>query len=193
LETVPSKRRSTPCEEVITGELETAFKEVGARSPVRYRFVCKGRLSHHLMFVSKHPLGVDIMKAVMNAESSRRDNGVGSFGFNETDAAGQGILFPDRPIEELAAELSEKFGGQIFKSFADLYDRSDHPRFGQAEHRKALQILEKRGLLAVVSYSAKRTYRNGELTVPVECDSDVQIEIWVRNLRSNGPRQPGIR
>jgi hypothetical protein len=66
----------------------------------------------------------------------------------------------------LASELSEKFGGQIFTSFADLYNRSDHPRFGQAEHRRALQVLERRGLLSVVSYAAKRTYRNGELSIP---------------------------
>jgi hypothetical protein len=76
-------------------------------------------------------------------------------------------MFPVSPLDDLAEELARKFGGQILSGFTELYSRSNHPRFGQAEHKKALRILERKGLLSVVSYSAKRTERDGELSIPL--------------------------
>ena len=154
-------------EGAILDAVETAFKELGARSPVRYRFVSEGRSSHYLMFVSKHELGTDIMKSVMSAESPRDEEGVPTFQFNAEGDCGQQEMFPVSPLEDLAEELARKFGGQILSGFTELYSRSNHPRFGQAEHKKALRILERKGLLSVVSYSAKRTERDGELSIPL--------------------------
>ena len=153
-------------EGAILDAVETAFKELGARSPVRYRLVSDGRSSHYLMFVSKHELGTDIMKSVMSAESPRDEEGVPA-----SSSTRRGIwpqeMFPVSPLDDLAEELARKFGGQFLNGFNELYSRSNHPRFGQAEHKKALRILERKGLFSVVSYSAKRTEHNGELSIPL--------------------------
>ena len=153
-------------ENVIMAALERSFKDLGARSPVRYRFVSEGRSSHYLMFVSKHPLGTDIMKSVMAAESERDQEGVAKFEFDPRGDSGQQEMFPASSLDDLATELARKFRGQIFSGFDELYHRSDHPRFGQTEHKRALRILERKGLLSIVSYTSERIERHGELSIP---------------------------
>ena len=44
------------------------------------------RTSHHLIFVSKHFKGYEIMKGVMASESSSSTQGVPSFRYNPADA-----------------------------------------------------------------------------------------------------------
>ncbi len=78
--------------------LGQAFAPAGAQTPVRFPFQTKGRISHHLMFISKHPLGNEIMKGVMSGEST-----LGMFGYDQA-AEKQPLLFQDLPVEALSHE-----------------------------------------------------------------------------------------
>ena len=81
--------------------LPFAFKNEGGR-----------RTSHHLIFVSKHPLGYTIMKEVMAKESSLSQQGVASFTYNPADSR-QPILFEyARPLDELGERLLVEFAGR---------------------------------------------------------------------------------
>src|ERR1039457_5178786 len=100
-------------ERLIVDAAGEAFSPFGAQTPVYYPFHAKGRLSHHLMFISKAPLGNEIMKGVMAGESTR-----GAFGFDEATET-QPLLFPDLNIEELGRDLLQRFAGQTV-SFSDI-------------------------------------------------------------------------
>ena len=69
---------------MIIEELCQAIKSYGNRYTLPFRFKdAKGkRTSHHLIFVSKHFRGYEIMKDIMAKESSGADQGVASFEYN---------------------------------------------------------------------------------------------------------------
>src|SRR5689334_12761269 len=58
------------------------------------------RTSHHLIFVSKHPLGYTIMKEIMAAESSGSEQGVPSFTYNPADKRFPVLFEYGRPLDE---------------------------------------------------------------------------------------------
>lgn len=98
----------------IVEELAAALAENGKRYVLPFRFKNEkgSRTSHHLFFVSKHPLGYGIMKEIMAGESSRSNQGVPSFEYNPADLR-QPLLFElTRPIEDLAQMLLDQFAGQ---------------------------------------------------------------------------------
>ncbi len=68
----------------IVEELAKALKEMGGKYvlPFRFRDEKGNRASHHLVFVSKHFKGYEIMKEVMAKESSTADQGVPSLEYN---------------------------------------------------------------------------------------------------------------
>ena len=74
---------------IVVEEICEALKEKGGRYvlPFRFRHPTKGRTSHHLVFVSKHVRGYEIMKEIMAKESSTADQGVPSFEYNPMHAS----------------------------------------------------------------------------------------------------------
>ncbi|HUX21802.1 MAG TPA: three-Cys-motif partner protein TcmP, partial [Spirochaetia bacterium] len=75
----PVKRELT-----IVEELCRALKQYGNRYvlPFRFRNSEGSRTSHHLIFVSKHIRGYEIMKEIMAKESSSQEDGVPSFEYS---------------------------------------------------------------------------------------------------------------
>jgi three-Cys-motif partner protein len=99
---------------MIVEEICEALVEMGGRYvlPFRFRKTDVNRTSHHLIFVSKHPLGYKIMKKVMAKESSSEDQGVASFEYNPA-TADQPLLFGLlRPLEDLEGLLLNEFAGR---------------------------------------------------------------------------------
>ena len=91
-----------------------ALNPDGRRYILPFAFKNEGgkRTSHHLIFVSKHPLGYTIMKEVMAKESSSSQQGVASFTYNPADSR-QPILFEyARPLDELGKRLLLEFAGR---------------------------------------------------------------------------------
>ena len=87
---------------MIVEELCQAIKSYGSRYTLPFRFKdSKGkRTSHHLIFVSKHFRGYEIMKDIMSRESTSDTEGVPSFEYNPADfLPKQTLLFQlSRPI-----------------------------------------------------------------------------------------------
>jgi hypothetical protein len=71
-------------EPMIVEALCQAIKATGKPYVLPFRFKSEsgGRTSHHLIFVSKDPLGYEIMKDVMWRESSTQTQGVASFEYS---------------------------------------------------------------------------------------------------------------
>lgn len=146
-------------EREILRALGEAFAPAGAQTPVEFPFQMKGRLSHHLMFISKHTLGNEIMKGVMAGESTP-----GVYGFDEA-AEVQPLLFQDLPFEELAEGLFTRFAGKTV-CFTEL-EVEKHPKFGVPTHKRAIQKLEQQNRVIVISYKkARRATNDGLLSVP---------------------------
>jgi three-Cys-motif partner protein len=79
-------------------------RQAGARQeryvlPFSFKNDAGTRTSHHLIFVSKHPLGYSIMKEIMAAESSLHEQGVPSFHYRGTSGQ-RGDPFGPQPGED---------------------------------------------------------------------------------------------
>jgi hypothetical protein len=131
------------------------------------------RTSHHLIFVSKHPLGYKIMKRVMANESSTHDGGVSSFEFNPA-TADQRLLFGLlRPLSDLEGLLEEKFAGrtltmeEIFNEHNCLALGSRHNYmlpYTDKNYKDVLNKMELAGKITASKPYDKRQTRNGEKT-----------------------------
>ncbi len=143
-----------------------ALREMGGRYvlPFRFHHPEHGRVSHHLIFVSKHRLGYTIMKDIMAAESSSTDQGVPSFEYNPR-VLSQGLLFSlSRPVDGLRDELPVTFAGrsltrdQLFEAH-----HIDTP-FVKANYNDALHQLEEAGRVSVQRPPKSKPKRNGKFT-----------------------------
>jgi three-Cys-motif partner protein len=106
-------KKSRQRELLIIEELCQALKEYGSRYVLPFRFKNKmgKRTSHHLIFVSKHFRGYEIMKDIMARESSSNTQGVPSFEYNPADfLPRQSLLFQlSRPLDNLKEDLLNTF------------------------------------------------------------------------------------
>lgn len=110
-------------EEVVVEALCQALKELGGQYtlPFRFKHPTKDMTSHHLIFVSKHPLGYKIMKEIMARESSEQVDGVATFEYNPGRLK-QGLLFQlSRPLHDLGGMLLGEFAGTRL-SVQDIFD-----------------------------------------------------------------------
>jgi three-Cys-motif partner protein len=140
----PSER-----ELIIVEELCQAIKSYGNRYTLPFRFRdSKGkRTSHHLIFVSKHFRGYEIMKDIMARESTYSDQGVPTFEYNPADfLPKQTLLFKlSRPLDDLQEMLLRSFAGQTI-SMLEIYKQHnvDTP-FIKSNYKEALKALEENG------------------------------------------------
>lgn len=110
---------------LIVEELCQALKAYGSRYVLPFSFKNdKGkRTSRHLIFVSKHSRGYEIMKDIMSGESTSDTQGVPSFEYNPADfLPRQTLLFQlSRPLDELKEDLLDTFkGGRL--SMQKIYE-----------------------------------------------------------------------
>ena len=100
----PEKRQ-----EMILEDLTQALKEMGGEFVLPFRFKNeKGRLSHHLIFVSKHFKGYKVMKDIMAKESTTADQGVPSFAYSPADESMPLLFELSRPLEDLGSGFITK-------------------------------------------------------------------------------------
>jgi hypothetical protein len=141
--------------------------------PFRFKKVDGSRTSHHLIFVSKHPLGYRIMKKVMANESSSNTEGVASFEYNPATADQpllHGLL---RPLDDLEDLLAEEFAGRTLSMEAifnehNLFDpKSNHNYmlpYSDKNYKDVLNNMELGGRITASKPYDKRPKRNGEKT-----------------------------
>jgi hypothetical protein len=134
----------------IVEALAQALKEMGGRFvlPFRFRNEKGNRTSHHLIFVSKHFRGYEIMKDIMATESSSLEEGVPSLEYNVATAR-QPLLFQlSRPLGDLKESLLTEFSGQS-KSMQEIYEMHSVDRpFLKKNYKAALKELEAEGRIS---------------------------------------------
>ena len=111
---------------LIIEELCQALKTYGSRYVLPFRFKNdRGkRTSHHLIFVSKHFRGYEIMKDIMARESTAEKQGVPTFDYNPADfLPRQTLLFQfTRPLNDLKNDLLSAFRGQRL-TMQEIYEK----------------------------------------------------------------------
>lgn len=151
----------------IVEAIAEALQEMGGRYvlPFRFRSASGARTSHHLIFVTKHVRGYEIMKEIMAKESSSAQQGVASFEYNPATRS-QPLLFDlARPLDDLAEMLLDEFAGRRM-TVADVYN-AHHVgrRYIKANYKDILVQLESEGRIAVSPPAAQRLKRKGKPTM----------------------------
>lgn len=145
-------------EEAVIESLTRAIQDVGGGYVVSFRFLKnRGRqTSHHLIFVSKHPKGYEIMKDIMAAESSFCEQGVPSYTFWPTDEMAP-TLGLERPLlDELEAMLPGHFAGSCL-AMKDVFEAHHIGKpYVKRNYKEALRNLEARGAVKVSPPAEKR-------------------------------------
>ena len=151
---------------VIVEEVSQALRDMGGNYVLPFRFKSdKGhRTSHYLIFVSKHPLGYQIMKDVMAGESTSSTQGVPSFEYSPATVR-QPLLFElARPLDDLADMLLRDFAGQCL-TMDDIYARHNIGRpYIQRNYKAVLAQLESEGKIQADPPADRRPMRKGERT-----------------------------
>lgn len=150
----------------IVEELAKALAEAGGKYILPFGFKNESgkRTKHHLIFVSKHPLGYKIMKRVMAAESSAHEQGVPTFEYSPA-TQDQPLLFElARPLDELEGMLLETFAGKTM-TMAQIYDAHNYGRrYIDKNYKDALTKLEVGGKIKGNPPHHQRPKRRGEIT-----------------------------
>jgi len=143
-----------------------ALKEMGGQYvlPFRFRHEIGNRTSHHLIFVSKHVKGYEIMKEIMAKESSEQMQGVPSFEYNPATLQ-QPLLFElTRPLEELESMLLDKFSGRSM-TMKEVYDQHHVGKpYISKNYKTALGNLEAQNKIVADPPANKRRKMKGEVT-----------------------------
>jgi three-Cys-motif partner protein len=143
-----------------------ALKEMGGQYvlPFRFKHETGNRTSHHLIFVSKHVKGYEIMKEIMAKESSERTQGVPSFEYNPATLQ-QPLLFElTRPLDELEVMLLDTFSGRSM-TMKEIYDQHHVGKpYISKNYKTALSNLEAKSKIVAEPPANKRRKMKGEIT-----------------------------
>lgn len=153
-------------EELIIEELARALKELGATYvlPFTFKSAEGTRTSHHLIFASKHFKGYEIMKEIMAAESSERDQGVGSFAYSPASTKYPALFELSRPLDDLEDMLLTEFAGQRL-TMLKIYERHNVGRpYTRTNYKKALIKMEAAGRIKAEPPAEKRRKFRGQVT-----------------------------
>ncbi|MCK4376046.1 MAG: three-Cys-motif partner protein TcmP, partial [Candidatus Brocadiae bacterium] len=153
-------------EEIVIKALSQALEEGHGEYVLPFRVVDdRGtRTSHHVVFVTKHPLGYGIMKDIMAKESSSSEQGVPTFEYDPARAR-QPLLFElSRPLDDLPGMLLDAFAGQTL-TMVQVYERHHvGRRFVKANYKSVLRELEEGGTILVTPPREQRPKRHGDVT-----------------------------
>jgi three-Cys-motif partner protein len=157
----PSER-----EDAILEALIAALRVRGGKFVVPFRFkrADGDRTSHHLIFVSKHFRGYEIMKEIMAKESTSWAQGVPSFTFNPRDADQPLLIVLARPIDRLKRMLRKDLSGRGLTMRQIYEEHSNGKMFIQANYKEALRQLEAEDQVTADPPARERPKRNGIVT-----------------------------
>jgi three-Cys-motif partner protein len=146
----------------IVEAISESLQELGGKYVLPFRFRSAGgdRTSHHLIFVSKHFRGYEIMKSIMAKESSSTEQGVPSFEYNPALKT-QGLLFElNRPLDQLGGLLLNRFAGQRL-TMKEIYEAHNvGTRFIKQNYKTILLSLEREGKIKAEPPLSERKPKN---------------------------------
>lgn len=159
----------TERELLIVNEISAALSSMGARYVLPFTFKnSEGtRTSHHLIFVSKHVKGYEIMKEIMARHSSRIEQGVASFDFNPVANRQLTFLYElSRPLDELGDHLLRTFKGQTL-TVTEVYERHHVGKpYILSNYKQALCSLEEQGKVTCRPLASERKMWKGKRVMP---------------------------
>lgn len=152
-------------EEIILRELKNALKEIRGDYVITYRFLKKHprKTSHYLIFVSKNPLGYEIMKGIMAELSSHKYQNVATFEFDpEINPYG---LFPPSPLDDLKKDLLTTFKSKTL-TVQEIYEKHNiNTPYIKSNYKELLLELEKKKIIIADPPAEKRKLYQGKLTL----------------------------
>ena len=134
-------------EMAIVEELTKALKEMGGEYVLPFCFKNEqgNRTSHHLIFVSKHFRGYEIMKDIMARESSRVEQGVPSLAYCHADKKYPFLFEMSRPLDDLRDMLVNTFAGRSL-TMKEIYEQHNvGTPYVKANYKTVLTDLEAEG------------------------------------------------
>jgi three-Cys-motif partner protein len=158
---VPEER-----EYMIVEELSQSLKALGAGYVLPFAFKDDNgsRTTHHLIFVTKHFKGYEIMKEIMAKESSERIQGVPSFEFSQVSERYPTLFDLSRPLDDLADMLLNDFAGETI-TMTDIYMRHSVGKpYLSRNYKDALIGLESQDRIKAVPPAAERRKIKGQMT-----------------------------
>ena len=151
----------------IVEEICQALKAMGGKYVLPFCFKNDrgNRTSHHLVFVSKHFKGYEIMNSIMAGESSAADQGVPSFTYNPADKRYQMLFELSRPLDDLEDMLLTEFAGRRLK-MREVYEIHNVGRpYVSKNYKDVLKRLETDSKITVDPPAGKRRRIKGEVTL----------------------------
>ena len=148
---------STIRQGLILQELSDALEEIGAKYLLPFCFKNeRGRLTHYLIFVTKHFKGYDVMKDIMHKESSTEDQSVASFAYSLADERMPRLFDLTRPLDELDGMLLEQFSGQTL-TMSEIYKKHSVGRpYIRKHYKDVLKKLEQNRKIKVTDPDSKK-------------------------------------
>jgi three-Cys-motif partner protein len=150
----------------VVEEIAQALKQAGGQFVLPFCFKNdKGnRTSHHLIFVSKHHLGYEIMKGIMAKESSSSLQGIPSFEYSPATTR-QSLLYElTYQLDALADMLLNDFSGRCLRMRQIFEEHNIGKRYIIENYKDALRQLEAKGIIVCSPRAKERQKRNGKVT-----------------------------
>jgi three-Cys-motif partner protein len=153
-------------EKLIVEELSQSLKQMGAAYALPFTFKDEAgtRTKHHLIFVTKHFRGYEIMKEIMAKESSEHMQGVPSFEYSPASERFPTLFELARPLDDLEGMLLNDFAGETV-TMDNIYLRHSVGKpYIRRNYKRALANLEAAGKVTVNPSADKRPKKKGEVT-----------------------------
>lgn len=130
-------------EALIVEHLTNSLIEAGGKFVLTFRFRRDKRVTHHLVFVTKHQVGYEIMKEIMASESSNHDQGVPSLEYCPA-TADMAMLF-ETALDELEDDLVVSFKGRTISMIDVYHEHNVGKPYIKGNYKAALGNLERAG------------------------------------------------
>lgn len=150
-------------EDAVVKAMQGGVKELGALVE-KFKYLSKtgARTTHHLMYVSKHRLGISLFKEISAKESTSFEDEVPSLEHNPAGKNGQGLLFS--PLGQLEMDLKETFAGMSLTTEQIYHQHHNGKPYILKNYRQAVLNLKEAG---VVSIHPSWETRAGKESLPI--------------------------
>lgn len=143
-----------------------ALQEMGGKYVLPFCFKNEAgtRTSHHLILVTKHVKGYEIMKEIMAKESSNTQQGVPTFEYNPASLKYPLLFELSRPLDDLGDMLLQQFASRTM-TMANVYNQHHVGRpYIKANYKTVLAKLESEGKIRANPPGDQRKKLKGKVT-----------------------------
>ena len=169
LRNLPTNLTSFEKELFVIEAISQALKDKAGKYVLPFRFKSDSgrRLTHHLIFVSKHIRGYEIMKKIMANESTESDQGVPSFEYNPANLRHPLLFELTRPLDDLAEMLLQEYAGRTMTMKQIYEEHNVGTPYIDKNYKEILIKLEKAGRIQANPPSNERRKNTFADTVKV--------------------------